>query len=92
MGLLDINTTTAREHVGEIEHGIRWLKEWMQYVVKALSAANIRYLHKQVMIHTVYYVTTFVNAIPANLGVSSIYSLREIVTQRKLYIVLDSTV
>ena len=27
MGLLDINTTTAREHVEEIEQGVRWLKE-----------------------------------------------------------------
>ena len=27
MEVVDVNTTAAREHVGEIEHGIRYLKE-----------------------------------------------------------------
>ena len=90
--LLDINTTAACDHVGEIERGIRWLKERMRSVVRTLSTAGIRYLYKQIFIHILYYVTTFVNTIPTNLGVSSTYSPCEIVTQHKLNIKRDCKV
>ena len=69
MGILDINTTTACEHIGEIERGIFWLKERMLCVVKTLCAAGVRCLHKQIVIHMVYYVIIFTNAVSATLGV-----------------------
>ena len=49
MELLDINTTAAREHVGEIERTIQYLKQ-SRYVVKSVSIAGIKFLHKQVVI------------------------------------------
>ena len=52
--------------------------------MKTLVIAGILNIHKQIMIHMVYFVTIMLNAVPATLGVSKIYSLCEIVTQRKL--------
>ena len=89
MGLLDINTTAARKHIGEIEQGIFWLKECTICVVKTLSAVGICNLPRQIVIHVVYNVTTFLNAVPDALGVSTICSPREIVTRRKLDVALD---
>ena len=73
MGLVDINTRTAREHVGEIEQGICYLKERTRCVVKTLSAVGICYVPRQIGIHMVYNVTTFVNTVPISLGVSTMY-------------------
>ena len=84
MELLDINNTAAREHVSKIKRAIQYLKQRFQCVVKSLSITGIKLLHKQVVIHMCYFVTMVVNAVPANLGVSQVYSPREIVTQRKL--------
>ena len=70
MELLDINTTAAREHVGEIERAIQYLKQRCQCVVKSLSIAGIKFLHKQVVVRMYYFVTMMVNAVLANLVVS----------------------
>ena len=53
---------------------------------------GVCYLHEQIVIRMVYYVTTFVNAIPATLGDSAAYYPHEIVTQFKLDIARDCTV
>ena len=53
LGLIDVNTTAAREHVAEIERGIRLLKERSRCVVKSLP---FQYLPKQIVIHVVYFV------------------------------------
>ena len=84
MELIDVNTTTAREHVGEIKRAIRIIKEQARYVMKTLVIAGILKFHKQIVIHMVYVVTMMLNAVPSILGVSKLYSPREIVTQRKL--------
>jgi hypothetical protein len=81
LGLVDVNTTAAREHVAEIERGIRLLKERARCVVKSLP---FQYLPKQIVIHLVYFVCMMVNAIPAAEGISQLLSPREIVTQRKI--------
>ena len=80
LGLVDVNTTAAREHVAEIERGIRLLKERSRCVVKSLP---FQYLPKQIVIHMVYFVCMMVNAVPAAEGISQVFSPREIATQRK---------
>ena len=81
--LVDINTIAARDHVVEIERGIRYLKKRSRCSVSTLSVAGIKYLPKPIVIFLVYNVTILVNAIPDSLGVSERYPPREIVTQRK---------
>ena len=44
MELVDINTAAAREHVGEIKRGIRYLRELLRCSVSTLSAVSIEYL------------------------------------------------
>ena len=83
MELVDVNTTAAREHVGEIKRGVRYLKERYRCSVSMFAVAEIKYLAKPIVILLVYNVTLFVNAVPDILGVSERYSPREIVTQRK---------
>ena len=80
---VDVNTTTAREHVGEIERGIRYLKERCRSSVSTLAMAGIKYLAKPIVIRLVYNAVVLVNIVPDPLGVSERYSPREIVTQRK---------
>jgi hypothetical protein len=73
LGLVDVNTTAAREHVAEIERGIRLLKERARCVVKSLP---FQYLPKQIVIHLVYFVCMMVNAIPAAEGILQLLSSR----------------
>ena len=52
--------------------------------MKTLVIASILNVHKQIVICMIYVVTMMLNAVPATLGVSEVYSSREIVTQRKI--------
>ena len=74
LGLIDVNTTAAREHVAEIERGISLLKERSRCVIKSLPFQQ--YLPKQIVIHMVYFVCTMVNAVSAVEGFSSIFPRR----------------
>ena len=82
MELIDVNTTAARGHVGEIERGIRYLKERARCSVSTFALAGIKYHAKPIVIQLIYNVTMFVNAVTDALGVSERYSPREIVTQQ----------
>ena len=44
MELIDVNTTAARKHVGEIKRGIRYLKERSRCSVSTFREAGIKYL------------------------------------------------
>ena len=79
--LIQVNTTAAREHVGEIERGIRVVKERARAVVSTLP---YDLLHKQLVVHLIYFVVTWLNSFPAAQGISEKLSPREIVTQRQL--------
>ena len=70
MGLVDVNTTAACEHVGEIERGIRCLKERCHCSVRTFALAGIKYIAKPIVIHLMYNVTVHVNAVPDPLGFS----------------------
>ena len=81
LGLVEINTTAAREHVGEIERSNRVVKERARSISSTLPYAV---LPKQIVIHLIYYVVTFLNCSVAENGVSDTLSPREIVLRRKL--------
>ena len=83
MELVDVNTNAARKYVGEIERGIRYLKEHCRCSVSTLAIAGIKYLAKPIVIRLVYNITVLVNAVPDTLGVSERYLPCKIVTQRK---------
>ena len=54
MELVDVNTTAAREHLGEIERGIRYLKERCRCSVSAFAIVGIKFLAKPIVIWLVY--------------------------------------
>ena len=74
---IEVNTMSAREHVGEIERQIRLIKERSRAVVADMP---FKYLPKQIVIHLVYFVALWLNAFPNKNGISEKYSPREIVT------------
>ena len=78
---LEINTTEAREHVGEIERTIRTVKERSPVVV---SYQPYAILPKPIVIHLVYFSILWLNKKPNKIGISQVHSPREIVTRRKL--------
>ncbi len=79
--MVEINTTAAREHVGEIKRFIRTIKERSCTLVSDLPY-NI--LPHQITIHLVYFAVLWLNSLPAATRVSKKYSPREIVLGRKL--------
>ena len=54
-----VNTTAAREDIGEIECGIRVIEEQACCVISKLP---FKFLHKQVVINLVYFVVFWLNA------------------------------
>ena len=56
VGLVEIDTAAAREHVGEIERMIRGIKEIFQEIVSTLPFNT---LPKQFVIHLTYYIYMF---------------------------------
>ena len=79
-----VNTTGARDHVGEIERLIKFIKERARCVISDLRVAGFKYLHRLIVVHCLYFVTMMINEVPAYGGISEKYSPREIVTGRKL--------
>jgi len=79
-----VNTTAAREHVGEIERAIQHVKDRSRCVISDLRVAGFQYLHKLIVVHCIYFVVMMINAVPADGGISEIFSPREIVTGRKI--------
>ena len=75
---LEVNTTAAREHVGEIERQSRLIKERARATVADLP---FNYLPKQIVIHLIYFVALWLNVFPNKNGISEKYSPREIATQ-----------
>ena len=78
---LEINTTAAREHVGEIESAICTVKKLSHDVVSYQPYAVIP---KTMAIHPVYFAVLWLNNKPNILGISQIHLPREIVTKRKI--------
>ena len=79
-----VNTTAARELVTNCERGIRTIKESARCIVSEMRRVNIKVLPKQVIIHLIYFVVMWINGGPNENGISQVYSLREIVTEKTL--------
>ena len=82
LGLIEVNTTAAQEYVGKIEQGIRTIKEHGRSVIKNQPFKS---LHKQIVVHLIYFVVICLNAFPSDHGISEKYSLCDIVTKREMY-------
>ena len=61
MRLVNINTAAAREHVAEIERGIRFIKENLCCTAGMLSVLGIWYLPKQVVVRMAHTVITSIS-------------------------------
>ena len=59
--MLEVNTTAAREHVAEIERGLCTIQERGRGIVSTLPFTH---LPMQVVIHLVYFVVLWLNAMP----------------------------
>ena len=78
--MVEINTTAAREHVGEIERQVRTVKGRCRCVVSDLP---FRFYYRQIVIRLVYFVVMMLN-VPVRPfvrgGVTENFSPRELVT------------
>ena len=68
---VEINTTAARKHVGEIKQYIRTIKERSCAIMSDLPYTI---LLRQVTIHLIYFAILWLNSLPASTGVSDKYS------------------
>ncbi len=79
--ILAIDTTAAKEHVPEVERKIRLIKEWGWGILNTLPFKKIPRLMQNEL---VYHMVLWLNAFPANSGVSETLSPCEIVYWHKL--------
>jgi hypothetical protein len=79
--ILAINTTVAKEHVPEVERKIRLIKERGRGILNTLP---FKKMSRLVLIELVYHVVLWLNAFPANSGVSETLSPCEIFYRHKL--------
>jgi hypothetical protein len=78
---VDVNTTSAREHVGDIERGVRFIKDRSRSTVSELPYKHC--MPDVFIIHLVYFAVMWINAFISDSGVSSVFSPKEIVTGQK---------
>ncbi len=81
LGVIEVNTTAACKHVGEIERSNRMVQEQSRAICSLLPYSI---LPKQVVIHMIYFVVMFLNCDVTKLGISDLFSPRELVLRRKL--------
>ena len=67
MPLVPINTTAAKEHVSEVERKMTQIKERACRIINTLPYKQLP--HKMV-IHFIYFVTLWLNAVPIKNGIS----------------------
>ena len=65
--ILAINTTAAKEHVPEVERKIRLIKERGRGILNTLP---FKKMPRLMLIELIYHVVLWLNAFPANSGVS----------------------
>eukprot|EP00804_Cyclotella_cryptica_P004279 CCRYP_013487-RA/>CCRYP_013487-RA protein AED:0.88 eAED:0.25 QI:0/0/0/0.5/1/1/2/0/282 len=82
VGSVDINTTAAREHVGDIERYIRVIKERARSAARQLPYKT--QMPDQMVIHLIKFVVMWINALPHRNGVLSVISPRELVLGIKM--------
>ena len=78
--LVEVNTTAAREHVGEIERYVRTVKERCRATISDLP---FQFYHRLVIVRLVYFAVMMTNVPVADGGISREFSPREIVTGKR---------
>ena len=73
---MEVNTTAAREHVGEIERQIRLIKERTSCLNSDMLDCSMICLPKQIVIHLLYNVYLWLNAFLLKSGLYMDYSPR----------------
>jgi hypothetical protein len=76
-----LNTTAAREHVGEVKRKIRLVKERAR---STMSILPYKLLPKLVIVELMHFCVMWMNSFPAKSGISEKWSPREIVSRHKL--------
>ena len=79
---MTINTTAAREHVGDIKRTIQTCKEHCRSVTSELPYKN--YMPDQFIIHLIYFVVMWFNAFPADKWSQRSIPPPELVTDTKM--------
>ena len=82
---ITLNTTAAREHVGEIERKIRTIKERARGTISTFPYTT---LPKLMVIELLHFCVMWLNAFPVKSGVSDRFSPRELMLRHPL----DATV
>ena len=72
---VNVNTTSAREHVGDVERCIRLIKDRCRSVIAELPYKDC--MPDQILIHLLYFVVKWLNAFPNDNGVSTEFSPKE---------------
>jgi len=72
-----LNTTAAREHIGEIERKIQVVKE---RAMSTISILPYKLLPKLVIIKLMHFCVIWMNSFPVKSGISEKWSPREIVS------------
>ena len=81
LGKTVVNTTSAREHVAEIDRGIRTVKERARAVVSTLP---FDVLPKLIIVNVIKFGVFWINAFPVKNGCSEVLSPRKVLTQTKI--------
>jgi hypothetical protein len=76
-----LNTTAAREHVGEIERKIRVIKERARGTFNTLPYKK---LSKMMKVELLHFCVMWMNSFPMKSGISEKWSPRELVSRHKL--------
>ena len=77
-----INTTAAREHVGDVERCIRSIRDRCRGIVSELPYK--KYLPDIFIIHLLRFIVLWINAFPSDSGISTELLPREIITGLRL--------
>ncbi len=81
MSHVALNTTVAREHIGEVEQKIRVIKERARGTFNTLPYKK---LPKLMVIELLHFCVMWMNSFPVKSGISKKWSPRELVSRHKL--------
>ncbi len=76
-----VNTTSAGEHVGDIERHIRTVKERGRGLMNTLPYTR---MPPRMVLELIYFCVMWLNAVPNKNGISEEYSPREVVVRQRL--------
>jgi hypothetical protein len=79
--MLDVNTTGASKHVGDVERHVRLIKEHARGIICTLPYSR---LPRIMLVHLMHFITMWLNNFPVSNGVSADFSLREIILRHHL--------